>query len=160
GTGMTWSLPANRLGSWKTTPVGARRRRSGFVPLRFTAPDLRQHHLPVTAVDRYRDDVGGGGTRPHIVPRTALMRPDWRDPHGVENALPTPCCALLPRPPRQGAMALEGDLGAGVGLLQLHAPIAQIGKGDRLTGDGAADEIAGRDDLKLAVEIAQSRLAP
>src|SRR5262245_24255242 len=95
---------------------------------------------------------------PHIRPPTApcdligAIRMTWK--------CSTPCCALLPRPPRQGAMALEGDLGAGVGLLQLHAPIAQIGKGDRLAGDGAADEIAGRDDLKLAVEIAQSRLAP
>src|SRR5581483_5949774 len=57
------------------------------------------------------------------------------------------------------AVALEGDLGAGVSLLQLHAPVAQIGQHDRLAGDGTAHEVAWRDHLELAVEEAQPCLA-
>src|SRR5262245_27475417 len=67
---------------------------------------------------------------------------------------------LLARLAGQRAIALERDLRAGVGLLALDAPVAQVGEGDRLAGDGAAHEVAGGDDLELAVEIAQSRLAP
>ena len=40
------------------------------------------------------------------------------------------------------AIALEGDLGAGIGLLQLHAPVAQIRQHDGLARDGAAHEVA------------------
>jgi len=40
-------------------------RRSGFVPLRFTQPHLRRRRLPVTAVERYRDDVVGAAAACH-----------------------------------------------------------------------------------------------
>ena len=46
-----------------------------------------------------------------------------------------------------------------IGLLQLHAPIAQIGQHDGLARHGAAHEVARTEDLKLTVEIAQLRLA-
>src|SRR5262245_49425400 len=63
-------------------------------------------------------------------------------------------CPLLER-----AIALEGDLGAGVGFLQFHAPVAQVGQRDRFAGDGAAHIVTGSDDLELAVKVAQPRLA-
>src|SRR6185436_20783649 len=38
---------------------------------------------------------------------------------------------------------------------QLHAPVAQVGQHDRLAGNGAAHEVAGRQHLELAVEEPQ-----
>ncbi len=56
-------------------------------------------------------------------------------------------------------IAAERNLGRGIGFLQLDAPVAQIGKLDRLAGDGAAHELARRDNLELAVEVADLSLA-
>src|SRR5581483_9559510 len=62
---------------------------------------------------------------------------------------------LLLRARLDRAEALEGNLGGGVGFLQLHAPIAQIGQHDRLARHRAAHEVAGCEHLELAVEKAQ-----
>lgn len=57
-------------------------------------------------------------------------------------------------------MAPEGDLSGGIGLLAENAPIAQIFKLDRLPGNGAADVVAFRQDLKIGVEIAKLGFPP
>src|SRR5262249_737262 len=62
-------------------------------------------------------------------------------------------------PRADGAVALKGNLGTGVSLLQLNAPIAQIREHDGYPGDRTAHEIAGAQHLELAVQIAQLRLA-
>src|SRR5262245_21289632 len=57
-------------------------------------------------------------------------------------------------------MALKGDLGAGVGFLQLHAPVAQVGQRDRLAAHRAPHDVAWDQHLELTVEIAKPGLAP
>jgi hypothetical protein len=57
-------------------------------------------------------------------------------------------------------VAGEGDLGAGVGFLQLNAPVAQVGECDRLAAHCAPHEVAWDKDLELTVEIAKPGLAP
>src|SRR5262245_15132268 len=84
-------------------------------------------------------------------PWTALTRlhrlvflPPWRPPE-----------PLFPDARPQGPEALEGNFRVRVSFLQLHAPVAQIRQHDGLTRYRAAHEVAGAQDLELAVEIAQ-----
>ena len=56
-------------------------------------------------------------------------------------------------------MALQHCLRRGVRLLQIDAPVAQFFQRNFSTGDGAADERAGANDTKIAVEIFDLGLA-
>src|SRR5262245_40392632 len=65
----------------------------------------------------------------------------------------------MPPAPRL-EIALERDFGRRIGFLQLDAPIAQVGQLDLLAGHRTAYEVARRDHLEFAVEVAHLGFAP
>ena len=101
------------------------------------------------------------------VRRSRLRASQLADRSGAAGhvaAAPAAAAALEPFVSREPVahlqIALHRDLGRRVRLLQLDAPIAQIGQHDRLAGHRAAHEVARREHLKLPVKELHLRLAP
>src|SRR5882757_4381387 len=60
---------------------------------------------------------------------------------------------------RLGLQPLQHDLGRGVGLLQIDAPVFQFFERDRHAGDRATHEGAGPGDAEIAIEVFDLGLA-